>query len=257
MIAPFGRRLARIAGRTTAGPYVVLTTDDAAQAQPGQFFMLATGERWGGGDDERPFLGRAFSTMAPTATFLVDDIGPGTHRLAELGVGDGLWLVGPLGQPFTPPEDGRRAVIVAGGVGVPPLAFLARVTEGTAPTVTLVGFRDALHAEAADLFANPLIATDDGSLGYTGFVTDLLVEELDADDHATVYSCGPPGMLETVRGICVHRDVPAQLALEAAMACGFGACFGCVVPLREGGYARTCIDGPVMAADVLAEVPAH
>ena len=254
MTAPFGRRLARIAGRTTAGPYVVLTTDDAAQAEPGQFFMIAAAEHWGGGEDERPYLGRAFSTMAPTATFLVDDVGPGTHRLGELRTGDELWLVGPLGQPFTPPADGRRAVIVAGGVGVPPLAFLARLLPGA---TVLVGFRDALHAEAAELFAEPLIATDDGSLGYTGFVTDLLVEELDADDHATVYSCGPPGMLEAVREICVHRDVPAQLALEAAMACGFGACFGCVVPLRDGGYARTCVEGPVMVAEVLAEVPAH
>ena len=254
MSAPFGRRLARVAGRTTAGPYAVLTTDDTARAEPGQFFMLATAERWGGGEDERPFLGRAFSTMAPTATFLVDDIGPGTHRLIELDAGDGLWLVGPLGQPFSPPAEGRRAILVAGGVGVPPLAFLARALPGA---TVLVGFRDALHAEAADLFSAPLIATDDGSVGYHGFVTDLLVEELDADADATVYACGPPGMLETVREICVHRDVPAQLALEAAMACGFGACFGCVVPLAGGGYARTCIEGPVMAADALAEVPAH
>ena len=98
-------------------------------------------------------------------------------------------------------------------------------------------------------------ATDDGSVGHHGFVTELLAAELDADDHAVVYACGPPGMLEAVRALCAARDVPAQLALEAGMACGFGACYGCVVPLRDGGYVRLCVDGPVLDAERLDLVP--
>jgi dihydroorotate dehydrogenase (NAD+) catalytic subunit len=77
-------------------------------------------------------------------------------------------------------------------------------------------------------------------------VTDLLADELDADDAAVVYACGPPPMLEAVRALCEQRAVPCQLALESGMACGFGACFGCVVPLRDGGYLRLCVDGPVL-----------
>ncbi|MEA2270418.1 MAG: dihydroorotate dehydrogenase electron transfer subunit [Solirubrobacteraceae bacterium] len=93
--------------------------------------------------------------------------------------------------------------------------------------------------------------------GHLGLVTDLLAAELDADPHAVVYACGPPAMLEAVRAMAAARDVPAQLALEAGMACGFGACFGCVVPVRGGGYLRLCVDGPVLDAALLAEVPAH
>jgi dihydroorotate dehydrogenase electron transfer subunit len=101
------------------------------------------------------------------------------------------------------------------------------------------------------------VATDDGSHGHHGLVTDLLAEEVDQDDAVAVYACGPPPMLEAVRAMCERRGVPCQLALEAGMACGFGACFGCVVPLRDGGYLRLCVDGPVLDGARLAEVPAH
>jgi NAD(P)H-flavin reductase len=88
-------------------------------------------------------------------------------------------------------------------------------------------------------------------------VTDLLAAALDSEPAATVYACGPPAMLEAVRALCSEHDVPAQLALEAGMACGFGACYGCVVSLRDGGYVRICVDGPVLDADRLERVPAH
>jgi NAD(P)H-flavin reductase len=88
-------------------------------------------------------------------------------------------------------------------------------------------------------------------------VTDLLVQELERDPAAVVYSCGPAGMLEGVRALCERAQVPAQLALEAGMACGFGACYGCVVPRRGGGYLRVCVDGPVIDADELEHVEAH
>ena len=115
----------------------------------------------------------------------------------------------------------------------------------------LLGFRSAEHARAAELFRGEVgVATDDGSAGRHGLVTDLLRERLDADAAATVFACGPPPMLEAVRALCAERGVPAQLALESGMACGFGACFGCVVPTRDG-YLRLCVDGPVLDADRL------
>ena len=89
------------------------------------------------------------------------------------------------------------------------------------------------------------MATDDGSVGHRGFVTELLSAELGCDPRAEVYACGPPPMLEAVRALCAEHDVPAQLALESGMACGFGACFGCVVPTKNG-YIRLCVDGPVV-----------
>jgi NAD(P)H-flavin reductase len=94
------------------------------------------------------------------------------------------------------------------------------------------------------------VVTDDGSVGRQALVTELLAAELDADPGGTVYACGPPPMLEAVRALCAGRGVPAQLALESGMACGFGACFGCVVPTKDG-YVRLCLDGPVLDADDL------
>lgn len=259
MSAPFGRRRATVSASRTVGAYVVLTADDpdGPAPSPGQFHMLAAAERWGAGADERPFLPRAFSVLSVEdghASYMLEDVGPGTERLCELEAGDDLWIVGPLGQGFAPPADGRRAILCGGGVGVAPLALLQRslVAEGVTVEVIL-GFRDAVHAEGASLLDDARVATDDGSVGHHGLITDLLDASLDADPHATVYSCGPPGMLEAVRARCLERDIPSALALESGMACGYGACFGCVVPLAAGGYARVCVDGPVFAG---ADLPA-
>jgi dihydroorotate dehydrogenase electron transfer subunit len=260
--APFGRRRVPVSYRCDYGPYTVLHTrdEDGPPPDPGQFYMLAAAARWGGGEDERPFLPRAFSVLRATPEgelhFLLEVVGPGTERLAELDEGDELWIAGPFGNAFAPPGEGRRAVLAGGGVGIAPIAIWQDAL-GLDATV-LLGFRDAAHAEGAALLANPRVATDDGSAGdHRGLVTDLLARELDEDAHATVYACGPPPMLEAVRALCADRGVPAQLALEAGMACGFGACFGCVVPTRDGGYVRLCVDGPVLDAGALAEVPVH
>jgi NAD(P)H-flavin reductase len=185
-----------------------------------------------------------------TLEFLLEDVGPGTRRLAELRAGDGLWLLGPLGQGFAPPRDGLRPVLVGGGVGAAPLAIWS---DALGSPAVLLGFRDAAHAEGAALIPGARLATDDGSAGHKGFVTDLLRAELAGDPHAEVYGCGPPPMLEAVRALCAELGVPAQLALESGMACGFGACFGCVVPTRNG-YVRLCVDGPVLDAADLDEV---
>ncbi|MFZ1154916.1 MAG: dihydroorotate dehydrogenase electron transfer subunit [Solirubrobacteraceae bacterium] len=259
-LAPLGRRLLTVTRMRELGAYRILhATDPSGHApDPGQFAMLAAAERWGAGEDERPYLPRAFSYArwsAGEAQFLLEDVGPGTHRLCELREGDSLWALGPLGQGFTAPKDARRALLVGGGVGIAPLAIW-QDQLGEQATV-LLGFRDRAHAEGAALLSNALVTSDDGSVGRHGLVTDLLRAELDREAHANVYACGPPAMLEAVRALCAERGVPAQLALEAGMACGFGACFGCVVPKRGGGYLRVCIDGPVIDAAQLNSVEEH
>src|SRR3954468_15835378 len=114
-LAPLGRRLAEITARAHHGAYLVLSCadPDGPRPQAGQFYMLAAAERWGGGDDERPFLPRAFSVARVRGgesghelDFMLEDVGPGTRRLAELRAGDGLWILGPLGRPFAPPRGG-------------------------------------------------------------------------------------------------------------------------------------------------------
>jgi len=249
-LAPFGRRLARVAAVEGIGEYALLWADDAdgpEDPRPGQFYMLAAEAHWGAGSDERPWLPRAFSFCRAEGRrlgFVLEDVGPGTHRLAELGAGDGLWLTGPLGVGFKPPAG--RPLLVGGGIGVAPI--LCWSDELGADARVLLGFRSAGHAEAASLFHGEVaLATDDGSAGRRAYVTELLREELDADAAATVYACGPPPMLEAVRALCAERGVEAQLAMESGMACGFGACFGCVVPTRNG-YVRLCVDGPVVDA---------
>jgi dihydroorotate dehydrogenase electron transfer subunit len=279
-LAPPERRTAHVTAVERLGAYWLITALDAAgppDPRPGQFYMLAAAERWGGGADERPYLPRAFSharAREGRLSFLLEAVGPGTERLARLHPGEGLDLVGPLGIGWRPAERGTRPLLVGGGIGAAPLLCLqdelagegarddesdvnrdirgkrnARAEEDDRSV--LLGFRSAAHAEAASLFAgNPAVATDDGSAGRRGLVTDLLREELDRDPAATVFACGPPAMLEAVRALCADRGVAAQLAMESGMACGYGACFGCVVPTKSG-YVRLCVDGPVLDADAL------
>jgi NAD(P)H-flavin reductase len=253
-----------VTGIDRLGAYQLLRVDDrdGPQPEPGQFAMIAAAERWGGGEDERPYLPRAFSFARRhdgESHFLLEDVGPGTRRLCELRAGDGLWLLGPLGGGFTAPTDGRRAILAGGGVGIAPLAILQDELQARArvTATVLLGFRDGVRAEGAALLRDARVATDDGSAGHHGLLTDLLSVELQRDGHAVVYACGPAAMLEAVRAICADAGVPAQIALEAGMACGFGACFGCAVPKRGGGYLRVCVDGPVIDATQLDHVSEH
>jgi NAD(P)H-flavin reductase len=256
-LAPFGRRTCAVVANERRGPYDLVAIEDDTGPEPlaGQFYMLSTAAGWGG-DGGRPHLGRAFSVCRARGhrlEFLLEAIGPGTERLGELSPGDEMRVVGPLGIGFRDPASGGRALLVGGGIGVAPLVIWEQALRiRDIPVTALLGFRSALYAEAAGLFAGETaVATDDGTgPGHHGLVTELLEERLQPGDE--VYACGPPQMLEAVRRICVARDVPGQLALEAGMACGFGACFGCVVRTHEG-YRRLCVDGPVVAAADLAE----
>ena len=269
VLAPFGRRLGEVVDNRESGGYRVFTVRDGSGPEPraGQFYMLASERRWDSAGG-RPFLPRAFSVAEATPgpggirlDFLVEDVGPGTERLAALEAGEGLWLTGPLGRPFSEPADlapgAAGAILVGGGIGVAPLAILRRqLAERGVPLRTLLGFRDRAHSGGVEeLFSccEVRLASEDGHAGHRGYVTDLLAVLLEGDDavSAVVYACGPPAMLETVRALCTERGVAAQLAMETPMACGFGACFGCAVPLAAGGYMRLCTDGPVVnAADI-------
>ncbi len=256
--APFGVRSLAITAREEYGAYVVLTALDPSgpQPAPGQFYMLRTSRRWGGGAGERPYLPRAFSVLRIHSTspgielqFLLEAVGPGTERLAEPGAGQALDVLGPLGHGYGAPRAGHRPVLVGGGVGIAPLAIWQDQLDPGTPV--LLGFRDAEHAEGARLLPGAELATDDGSVGHHGRVTELLARELERGGRPEVYACGPPPMLEAVRAMCAEREVPAQLALEAGMACGFGGCFGCVVPSARG-LIRLCLEGPVLDAAELS-----
>jgi NAD(P)H-flavin reductase len=241
----------------------------------GQFYML-TAPGWGT-DGGRPYLPRAFSFATAERVaggaalgFLLEAVGPGTERLAALSPGDRIELTGPLGRPFSAPKelnsDAAGAILVGGGIGIAPLAVLRRsLAERGVPTRALLGFRDRAHSGGTELFgisndrspsatscSEVRLASEDGHAGHRGYVTDLLAVLLEGEDasrSAAVYACGPPAMLEAVRGMCAEREVACELAMESPMACGFGACFGCAVPLAGGGFMRLCVDGPVVRGD--------
>ncbi len=279
MTAPFGRRLCEVGESRASGGYRVfsLLDRDGPEPLPGQFYMLATASHWAGAG-ERPFLPRAISVAetGPAAAgvrldFLIEGVGPGTDRLCGLEAGEGVWVTGPLGNAFSLPKeahtDAAGAILVGGGIGIAPLAIWRRhLAERGVPLRVLLGFRDEGHSGGLELFCGAggdlcpevRLATEDGHHGHRGYVTDLLATMLAGDDakSAVVYSCGPPAMLEVVARLCTERSVPCQLAEESPMACGFGACFGCAVPKRDGGYVRLCVDGPVTSAGgAVAGVP--
>ena len=267
MTAPFGRRLCKVTESRDSGGYRLFSLIDSEgpEPQPGQFYMLATERHWEQ-QAQRPFLPRALSVAetGPAAggvrlDFLIEGIGPGTDRLCELEPGECVWVNGPLGNSFSPPDElspgAAGAILVGGGIGIAPLALLRRTFAAkNIPARVLLGFRDKTHSGGLDdLFSccEIRLASDDGHIGHHGYVTDLLASMLEGDDagSAAVYACGPPQMLEAVRAMCADRQVACELAMESPMACGYGACFGCAVPKPGGGYLRLCVDGPVVRAD--------
>ena len=203
------------------GPYRLLRLRRSGlrPGTPGQFFMLEAPGR---------VLPRPFSLcLAPTRElgFLVDPIGPGTRAIAGLEPGDAVRVTGPLGKGFDLAVS--RPLLVGGGIGIAPFPYLS---EQLGRPPALLGFRTAHHAEAAALVPNAEIVLD------PTLVTDALPA-----DPGDVLACGPEPMLDALE----ERVAGAQLAREAPMACGYGACYGCVVE-RDGAYARLCVEGPVL-----------
>jgi len=204
------------------GPYTLLRVERGGldPGSPGQFFMLEAPGR---------LLPRPMSLcLAPAGelAFLVDPIGSGTQALAALEAGDSIHVLGPLGSGFRLDVD--RPLLVGGGVGIAPLPFLSQ-RLGAPPAV--LGFRSEWHAEAAALVPNAEVAID------PTLVTELIEPGFD------VLACGPEPMLDAVRALTPG----AQLAREAPMACGYGACYGCAVEIG-GEWKRLCVEGPVLEA---------
>ena len=214
------RERRRVVASEVVGPYTLLRLDRGGldPGRPGQFFMLEAPGR---------LLPRPFSLcLAPPRelAFLVDPIGPGTRALCRLGRGEEIGVLGPLGNGFR--LDVERPLLVGGGIGVAPFPYLS---EALGRPPALLGFRSGHHAEAAALVPNAEVVLE------PTYVTEAM--PLDR----AVLACGPEPMLEAVRRLCPS----AQLAWEAPMACGYGACYGCAVEIG-GELRRLCVDGPVL-----------
>jgi len=216
------RELLGVVGCEPLGRYALLrlARGGLEPGVPGQFFMLEAPGR---------LLPRPMSLcQAPPGelAFLIDPIGPGTRALCALEAGDAIHALGPLGNGFDLRVE--WPLLVAGGIGIAPLPYLSERLGGPP---AIVGFRTDAHAEAARvLLPQAKIAVE------PQLVTDLLPE-----DPGDVLACGPEPMLQAIRALVRS----AQLAWEAPMACGYGACYGCVVEIDKR-YARLCIDGPVI-----------
>jgi NAD(P)H-flavin reductase len=213
----------RVTGSEPIGPYTLLRLECGGldPGDPGQFFMLEAPGR---------LLPRPFSLcLAPPGelVFLVDPVGPGTHAISRLRPGDEIRVLGPLGRGYR--LDVERPLLVGGGIGVAPLPYLAGRLGGSPPVV--LGFRSRKHAEAAALLPDAEVVVD------PVLVTELIGPGFD------VMACGPEPMLHAVAAQCPT----AQLAWEAPMACGYGACYGCVVEI-DGALKRLCVEGPVLDA---------
>jgi len=231
----------------------------AAQAKPGQFAHVRIG------DDHDPLLRRPFSVMLPnphagTIQLLVKNVGRGSDRLCRLREGVLVDLIGPLGTAFHVPEPGHKdLLLVAGGVGVAPLIYFADVLQTDPHNYRVRGLYGGRNSDQLPLwteFAGRCeefyVTTEDGSAGEQGLVTDLLEEQLRRGDVQGVYTCGPRAMMAKVAAISAAAGVPCWASLEQWMGCGVGACMGCVVPTKDGSYARVCLDGPVFEADKIA-----
>lgn len=182
-------------------------------------------------------------------------VGKGTNLMKQLQKGDRVNILGPLGLPFTLPKKNETAILVAGGVGFPPLLYLAEemVNKGYDPKKIefFYGGRskpDILEAtRIKKLGVNFHPVTEDGTLGEKGLITKPVERYLveNGSKKLRIFSCGPEGMLKAVDELGLKYNIPGQLSLEAPMPCGIGICLGCVVPLRAGGHARVCKEGPV------------
>lgn len=247
----------------------LLSFRDRGMAQtcaPGQFLMVRIT------DTDEPLLRRPFGVHSVgngAVAILYESVGTATRLLSKKRPGDEIGVIGPLGNGFDFGKGpGPRPVLVAGGMGVAPLFFLAeKMTQGrkarTAAPLVLLGAKDAAcllrEKDFRAMGCEVRVATDDGSKGFRGYVTRLLEQSL--DDFAgkgrgvpapyAVYACGPAPMLKDTRRITCRRAASCQVSLEAHMSCGFGACLGCMVN-TVSGYKRVCREGPVFNAEEIA-----
>jgi dihydroorotate dehydrogenase electron transfer subunit len=231
----------------------------AASAKPGHFVMVRLGRALD------PLLRRPFSiagvVKGDEILILYRVVGRGTRIMAELKAGQRLRVMGPLGREFRLPVAEQMPLIIGGGMGVAPLFFLAQVLRGRQMHF-MAGFGGADKiVEAAMLGCEGLnisLATDDGTLGHAGPVTELLGQTLEnlggGIASCGVFACGPSAMLKRVAQTALKYRVPCQVSLEAAMACGVGACQGCALRASRGGdpaYYHVCKDGPVFPAEAI------
>jgi dihydroorotate dehydrogenase electron transfer subunit len=224
----------------------------AAACGPGHFIHLKTGEGW---DPlwRRPFSVHRVSADKRSVRLLYREVGRGTARMRVFKAGDSLNLLGPLGKPFDLERRFRTAVVAAGGLGIAPVFFLAdRLARAGVKTVLYWGARNAGElvgiGELSALGVEINAATEDGSAGFRGRVTDLMKERLGriaSERDCAGFACGPVPMLKAVQAIVPKTGFGWQASLEERMACGVGVCQGCAVKLRNGGYRTACADGPV------------
>ncbi|MEW6015747.1 MAG: dihydroorotate dehydrogenase electron transfer subunit [Candidatus Zixiibacteriota bacterium] len=180
--------------------------------------------------------------------------GRGTALLSRLHPGDHLDILGPLGNSFAFPTKKETALLVAGGIGMPPIYFLAKelapIMTNKSKAVFFYGGNSRTDlvelARIKRLGIRVVTATEDGSLGFRGLITKALAKEIDGlSGDCRIYACGPEGMLKAVDRLALEKSIPGQLSLEAPMPCGIGICLGCILPLTAGGYTRVCREGPV------------
>ena len=260
----------RVVDRRELAPGVVLmglrAPDLVRTTRPGQYVMAIPPS----GEAAAVALG-IYEAHGDRASLLFFLTGKRTHEIAELRAGEMLAITGPLGNGFDLSSKPARAAIVAGGVGIASVLLAAeQLTRAGTRVELLYGARTAELLVEAERFERAgcalALATDDGSAGHHGFVTDLL--ERRDEMPGMILACGPSPMLRAVGRIARERNVRAQLSLEETFACGVGGCWGCVIPLaresaqapgfpsaQQGGsdvvYARICKEGPVFFSDEL------
>jgi dihydroorotate dehydrogenase electron transfer subunit len=230
----------------------LLAPEIAAAAQPGQFIQL----RAGAASCTDPLLPRPISIYRidqknGAVELIYKAVGRGTALFAALTTGQTLETFGPIGQGFTVPKDAVAVALVAGGVGMPPLFALAETLRVSRPNTVIDLFyggrrrSDLLELDRwRELGINLAVATEDGSFGTVGLVTQILAEQLQKVDYHYLAACGPQPMLKAVQQLALEHRLPGEFSLEAHMACGVGACLGCTCRTNQG-YRRVCVDGPV------------
>ena len=231
-----------------------ISTTLARQARPGQFISVYT-------QDKSVLLPRPISICETDAAnsrlrIVYRVAGKGTAEFSRYKTGHRVDILGTLGNGFPLEKaEGKRVFLMGGGIGIPPMLALAKAVEGAASVDVIVGYRDRELFLAEDLarYAPVHIATEDGSVGTKGNVMNVIEEEkLEVD---VIFACGPMPMLRAVKQYAAQKGIEAYISLEERMACGVGACLGCVVRTRETDHhshvnnARICTDGPVYAAE--------